>query len=83
MNSELSSDNAGIDNCMKMAAMFLDERWGSNNSESKYWVLIEINPNINLIKLEIGTRHLDGTEETPFATYKFNNDGTYHKQTHV
>ena len=72
--------NAGVENCIKMAEMFTTDLW--NNGVAKHWVQMEINPNLNLIKLDVGLKHYDGTEETPFATYKFRDDGTYQLYVH-
>lgn len=67
--------NHGIENCIKMAEMFTTDLW--SNGVAKHWVQMEINPNLNIIALQVGVKHLDGQEEQPFATYRFKEDGTY------
>jgi hypothetical protein len=73
--------NAGIENCLRMAQMFTGDLW-KTTATPKHWVMIEINPNINLITLSVGIKHITGEEEQPFVTYKFQNDGTYTKYVH-
>lgn len=68
----------GVETCLNMAAMFLKQQWPGLD-RSRYWCLVNIDPKNGIIELQIGDKHPNGFEETPFATYRFNNDGTYTK----
>jgi hypothetical protein len=72
--------NAGIDNALKMREMF-----NSNPGNYRMWASFYADANVIEVRLSAYTHTEDKVMQfaQPQSTYRFNNDGSYNKVTHL